>query len=166
MKRTAKFWPVPQAYSRRVPSKPEAAFGAPREYKNGRGRHAGLDIYAPVGAKVLAIEAGTVVHISFFTGRPWSPQWRRTWYVMIEHADKRVAAYCELRKPFLKKGQKIKANQIVGYIAKVLFGQKTKESAMLHFELHKPGSRIATDWIGQKPDKILNPAGYLRSMRN
>jgi murein DD-endopeptidase MepM/ murein hydrolase activator NlpD len=158
---SSKIWPVPQAYSRKVSQVHDVTFGAPRQYKLGRGKHTGIDIHAPVGSKVLAIEDGLVVHVADFTGAPSSPQWRRTWYVMVEQADKRVAAYCELRKPRLKKGQKLKRGQTIGYIAKVLFGKTTEESAMLHFELHKPGSRMATDWIGKKPSRLLNPTNYL-----
>jgi len=151
------------AYSKKIPSVPDAAFGSPRQYKFDSGRHTGVDIYAPIGSQIIAIEGGLVVHVSYFTGVPSSPQWRRTWYVMVEHADKKVAAYCELRKLRLKKGQKIKAGQTVGYIAKVLFGKTAKKSAMLHFELHRPGSRMAVDWIGKKPNRVLNPTKYLLS---
>ena len=160
-----KTWPVPQSYSKSLPKPNEdGAFGAPRVYKNGKGKHAGIDIYAPVGSKVVAIEDGTVVHVSNFTGAPWSPQWRKTWYVMVEHADKNISVYGEIRKPRLKKGNKVKSGQVIGYIAKVLFGKKTRKSAMLHFELHNNGSRISTDWYGKKPDKILNPTRYLQKI--
>lgn len=161
--RSAKCYPVPRAYSRKIPSRLDAAFGAPRKYKERWGRHTGIDIYAPVGSLVFAIESGTVVHVSDFTGPPTSPQWRKTWYVMVEHADGRVAVYGELRKPKFRKGQRIKSGQTVGCIAKVLYGKTTRHSSMLHFELHKKNSRIATDWYGRRPNHILNPTSYLRS---
>lgn len=160
-----KTWPVPCAYSKQIPQPdPEAAFGSTREYKNGNGSHAGIDIYAPVGSKVLAIEDGKVVHVALFTGAPWSPQWRKTWYVMVEHIDGRVAVYGEIRKPRIKKGQTVKSGQIIGHIAKVLFGPKTEGSAMLHFELHKPGSRVSLDWIGKRPARFIDPTRYLISI--
>ena len=159
-----KSWPVQVAYSRKVPCDSDAAFGAFREYKHGFGRHAGIDIYSPVGSKIIAIENGIVVHISEFTGAPWSPQWRRTWYVMVEHDDGRVAVYGEVRKPRLKKGQVIKSGQVIGYTAKVLFGKSGHDSSMLHFELHKKGSRISQDWVGKRPRRFLDPTKYLQSI--
>ncbi|MDE2037809.1 MAG: M23 family metallopeptidase [Patescibacteria group bacterium] len=159
-----KAWPVPDAYSRKIPSCPDAAFGSVRSYKKGAGKHAGIDIYAPVGSKVLAIESGRVVHVSEFTGAPWSPQWRRTWYVMIEHKDGRVSAYGELRKPRLRNGREIKLGQIVGYTAKVIFGPMDIDSSMLHFELHRKGSRLSQDWIGKRPERFIDPTRYLRSI--
>jgi murein DD-endopeptidase MepM/ murein hydrolase activator NlpD len=160
-----KQWPVPDAYSRKVPMVPDAAFGVSRGYRNGEGKHTGIDIYAPVGSKVVAIEDGKVVHVSEFTGAPWSPQWRRTWYVMVEHVNGNVVVYGEIRKPRLQKGQTIAAGQIIGYTAKVLFGKKEKDSSMLHFELHKKGSRVSQDWIGKRPKRFLDPTEYLRSIQ-
>jgi len=159
-----KYWPVPKAYSRKVPSESDAHFGAKRMYKKGLGKHCGIDIYCPVGSKVLATEDGKVVHITDFTGSPSSLQWRKTWYLMVENKDKKVSVYGEIRKPKLKRGQFIKAGQIIGYVGKVLFGKKKYNSAMLHFELHKKGSRTATDWYHKKSLHIINPKKYLKSL--
>lgn len=159
-----KHWPVPDAYSRKVPSEKDAAFGAPRSYRRGLGKHCGIDIYAPAGSKVVAIEEGKIVHVSDFTGPPSSPQWRKTYYVMVEHKDKKVVVYGEIRKPRLKKGQTVKSGQVVGHLAKVLFGKTTQKSSMLHFEFHKKGSKVATDWYNKKPNKVINPTNYLKSL--
>ncbi len=159
-----RIWPVPQAYSKRIPLRMDASFGAPRKYKNGWGKHTGVDIYAPLGSKILAIENGKIVHVSEFTGPPSSPQWRKTYYVMVEQKNGQVAVYGEVRKPRWKEGQCIKSGQIVGYIARVIRNDRGKYSSMLHFELHKKGSRSAEDWYKKKPSKTINPTLYLRSL--
>lgn len=159
-----KIWPLPSLHNKKLIIERGAGFGAERKYKYGKGKHCGIDIYAPAGSKVVAIEDGIIVRVSDFTGYPSSPQWRKTWYIMVEHNDKRVAVYGELRKPKLKKGKIIMAGQLMGYVSKVLYGKNDYGSSMLHFELHKKGSRIATDWYQKRPKHLINPTNYLKSI--
>lgn len=159
-------WPVPESYSRKIPYEQDAGFKAKRYYKYGKGKHAGIDIYAPMGSKVLAIEDGKIVHISQFTGAPYSPELRKTYYVMIEHEDGKVGVYGEIKKPKLKKGQLIKAGQLVGYVEKVFYGREKIGSSMLHFELYKKGKRMSSDWYNEKPNGLINPTKYLKKIRS
>lgn len=158
-------WLLPEAYSHKIPSEKDASFGCPRKYAHKWGKHTGIDMYAPTGSKVLAIEDGTIVKTGQFTGIPESPQWRKTYYVMVKHDDKKVAVYGELRKPRLKKGHNVHAGQTIGCVGKVLFGRKKKKSSMLHFELHKKGSESVVDWYGKKPDRLIDPTRYLDSIK-
>ena len=71
----------------------------------------------------------------------------------------------EIVKWLVKEGEKVKAGQLIGHIAKVLKGKNTTHSCMLHFELHKKGTKKPVDWYNKKPKTVLNPTGYLNSLR-
>lgn len=153
-------WPVPDSYEKNLPLTGLPAFGNQR--KQG-GKHTGVDIYAPNGSKVIAIESGTVIVLGQFTGAPDSPQWRKTYFVMVKHESGKVALYGEVRKPRLQVGQKICSGRIIGYLAKVKRGASRPGTSMLHFELYTAGQRKPCErWCKQKPQRLLNPSRYLK----
>jgi hypothetical protein len=54
-------WPVPESYSQRIPFPPSP--GSFWENRDDR-HHCGVDIYAPCGSVVVAVESGEVEYIA------------------------------------------------------------------------------------------------------
>jgi len=162
-----RYWPIPNCLKKYVPTKGVSAFAAPRDAGIGKvGKHTGVDIWAHLGDKVVAVEDGIVIKAGLFTGGTDEPRWLKTYAVMVQNDSGLVIVYGEVRKPKFKLGHKIKAGQIIGRIARVLKrGDENGGSPyMLHFELHKTGSKDFFDWYGKKPDILLDPTEYLSSL--
>jgi murein DD-endopeptidase MepM/ murein hydrolase activator NlpD len=100
-------------------------FGNPRA--NGARKHAGCDLYAPVGTEVLAVEDGEVIAGPYLFYDVVDA-------VEIRHASGVIVRYGEVNKtgaPGIKVGAKVVAGQIVGCVGKM----QTVSQSMLHFEL-------------------------------
>lgn len=87
------------------------SFGRKRFF-NGEERapHSGLDIPAPIGQKVIAPAAGTVVATGnyFFNGNT----------VMIDHGQGLISKFCHLSKINVEKGQILKQGDLLGLVGK------------------------------------------------
>ena len=168
-----KFWPVPKSYSRNVRKVPDNAYFKGKDYyMNSKHRkiliwHSGIDLYCPVGSKVLAVEDCTIVKIWEFTGPSYTPEYRKTWAVNVRNSDGRIAVYGEVRKPRLKVSQKVRAGQVIGHVAQLMYTSKRPQKklrCMLHFELYKKGTKRTVEWWPRnmpKPEKLLDPTRYL-----
>jgi hypothetical protein len=130
--------------------------------------HTGVDLYAPEGTPVRAMEKGKVIAIEWFTGKvinmPW---WENTKAVYIE-GDIGVFNYGEIR-PFygLKVGDQVEQGQIVGHVMKVLKHFKGRPMSMLHVELYDHGwTDTWGEWkIGApKPIHLKDPTPYLLTL--
>ncbi|MBN1183843.1 MAG: peptidoglycan DD-metalloendopeptidase family protein, partial [Bacteroidales bacterium] len=99
-----------------------ARFGDSRS--NGR-KHAGCDLYAPVGTEIRAIKNGVVI-------RNPSVFYRGTYSIEINHGNF-IGRYCEL-KPIqgLVLGSEVTKGQVIGTVEK-LHGI---DQSMLHFEMY------------------------------
>ena len=77
--------------------------------------HKGLDIAAPKGAEVYAAADGTVLSAvseyeqDSFYGR----------YILIEHTDTVKTHYSKLDSVLVKKGQTVKAGELIGKVGKI-----------------------------------------------
>lgn len=141
--------------------------------------HEGVDLYAPEGTVVRAVEAGTVVAVMPFTGEhaglPW---WENTWVVMVEGrsgvvcygeivpcSDLRgpydVLPYLEFKCAYFRTS--VKAGDPIGSIKRVLKTDKGRPTSMLHLELHVTGSRSCPEWYQEsgKPGVLQDPTPYL-----
>lgn len=106
-------------------------FGNARSYGFKR-KHLGHDIYGSVGAPIIAVEGGSITELG----------WNRYggWRIGIRSFDgKRYYYYAHLRKnkPYvatLKKGDKIEAGQVVGYLG--VTGYSLKENTNMDVKPH------------------------------
>jgi murein DD-endopeptidase MepM/ murein hydrolase activator NlpD len=132
--------------------------------------HTGVDLYAPHGAPVAAIETGRVIKIAWFTGpsinMPW---WEDTRAVYIE-GPSGVFNYGEIQEyPNIKVGDTIWRGEHFGYVIPVLKKYKGRPMSMLHLELYDHG--YVDDWgewkIGDpKPAHLKNPTPFLLYIKN
>lgn len=126
--------------------------------------HEGLDLYAPHGTTVFAVEAGVVVAVKPFTGpHAGLPWWLDTWAVFVE-GPSGVVVYGEVA-PMVAEGTVVAAGEALGTVSTVLAKDKGRPRAMLHLELHVTGSRIAPEWLvhDERPAQLLDPTPFLLS---
>jgi len=169
-----RYWPVLYSYSKKVPIGTEhGAFKREDYFIDRRYRkidifHSGIDIFCPLGSKVIAAEDCKIVRAWKFTGPPDAPEYRNTWAITVKNDTGNIIVYGEVKKPKVKVCQNIKAGSTIGFIAQVEHNGnepvKTRR-CMLHFELYKKGTRKTVDWWcrkQKKPKNLLNPTSYLK----
>lgn len=133
------------------------AFGARRKHHT----HEGVDLYAPEGTPVFAVEAGVVTAVKPFTGpHAGLPWWEDTWAVWVE-GDSGVVLYGEIT-PTVVVGKHVGAGECVGQVMRVLRKDKGRPTSMLHLELHQAGSVAAPEWLGlERPATLRDPTSLL-----
>lgn len=135
------------------------AFGAVRQHH----MHEGVDFYCANGTEIRAVEEGVVVGVMPFTGvAAGCDWWHDTDAVLVEGATG-VAVYGELT-PAVANGQAVKRGDLIGHIKQVLKEDKGRPMSMLHFELHKHGTRDVYEWTDKtgKPESLLDPTPYFQ----
>lgn len=129
-------------------------FGAIREHDI----HTGVDLFAPEGTIVHAIEPGMVVAVVPFTGiAAESPWWLDTQAVMVEGASG-VILYGEVT-PFREVGDFVFGGTTIGTVKRVLKKDKGKPVSMLHLECYVPGTTEPVWWKLNEPQpkELLDP---------
>lgn len=135
-------------------------FGAPRQGKTGRRKHAGIDLFAYAGDTVLAMASGTVTAVqSFHLG---------SWAVFIDHGPVTVM-YGEVDKGSwtrlgLEVGSTVRAGQPVAEVAcMVRDGDGECRSHMLHLEAYAPGTTTNHRWPADQdaPAALRDPSRLL-----
>jgi len=171
-------WPVPQSYSCFAPQSGE--IGGFREDRGDR-CHCGVDIYAPPGARVLAVANGNVVESGLFTSPEQIEYWNETFYLILQHNDLFIR-YAELEDRVVSEGKIVTAGQLLGHVGQVLVPQRISERApdyirrllklnhlsMLHLEVYtgepkklegyRGGNLLSSD----KPSNFVDPAQFLQ----
>jgi murein DD-endopeptidase MepM/ murein hydrolase activator NlpD len=176
-----KIWPVPDSYEKSPPlSGAEGAFWEDR----GDRHHCGVDIYAPEGSDVLAMDDGRIIEVGVFTAPEKVPYWHVTHYVFVSHGDGLIVRYAELRDVTVEPGQSVKAGQLIGHVGSVINVKKIETSSpgyiqrlklngrasMLHVELYRflPGSEEdylgGNAFAGFKPGGLLDPTAVLKAL--
>lgn len=131
------------------------AFGVVRKNHT----HEGIDLYAPQGTSVTAVEDGVVVVVEPFTGpEAGSPWWMDTQCVMVE-GPSGVVVYGEISATVLV-GDRVVAGDCIGMVSRVLPKNKGRPQDMLHLELHRHGTRTCPEWVGERPITLLDPTPY------
>jgi murein DD-endopeptidase MepM/ murein hydrolase activator NlpD len=109
-------------------------------------KHRGIDIWAAKGTPVVATMSGTVTQAEFdnYGGNRVTIGDRSGWSHYFAHMDKLA--------PGLKKGQKIEAGVVIGYVGKS--GTSSNGVVHLHFSMY-PGNNY---------EKGTNPYPYLKQV--
>lgn len=135
------------------------AFGVERKHHT----HEGVDLYAPVGTPVFAVEDGVVVAVIPFTGTRAEPPTDEFWFdtdaVLVE-GPSGVVVYGEIT-PWVVEGQPVDCDTQLGTVLRVLKKDKGFPTSMLHLELHTTGTRCALDWHDERPSTLLDPTPFL-----
>ena len=171
-------WPLP-GVERLVPG--EGAAGSFWEDRGDRS-HAGVDLYAPPGSPVVAIEDGKVVSAGVFTLPEQVPYWNRTYQVTISHVSGIFCRYAELGDVVVGEGAGVAGGELIGHVGEVLnlslvgaaappYIRDLKEhghGSMLHFEAYRSAPGPSSDYRGgnlssrRKPVHLLDPVLVLR----
>lgn len=137
------------------------AFGVKRKHDV----HTGVDLYAPDGAPVYAMQLGTVISVFPFTGQDANcPWWFDTQAVAIEDEDG-IWLYGEIEPDVnLAPGQLVFEGQRIGCVRRVLRNDKGRPVSMLHMERYTSGTReFAPVWeLNQpQPPSLIDPTVML-----
>jgi hypothetical protein len=140
-----------------VPLPPHSgAFGDARD----RHFHEGIDLYAPADTPVLAVEDGTVIGVTPFSGSSTRKDYWRDMEAVLVQGASGLIAYCEFSPlASLRPAMTVKAGDPVGkiYAAGYTFRKAADKHedhahhAFLHLELHAAHVRGPTKWDADKP---------------
>jgi murein DD-endopeptidase MepM/ murein hydrolase activator NlpD len=128
-------------------------FNANRDH--GRRKHAGCDLYAPIGTPVFAVADGTVIGAyPFYLG---------SWAIEVDHGSF-VVRYGEVKPKVakgIKAGASVTARQLLGEVG-LLKGLKM---SMLHFEMYAGTEKGALTVKGNPPFQrrkdLIDPTPFL-----
>ena len=132
---------------------PPRSFGAVRD--KGRRKHAGCDLYAPIGTEVLAVEDGEIQGVVY-------PFYLGTYALEVRHASG-IVRYGEIQRNTpreWKRGDRVSAGEVLGYIGQL----QGLTVSMLHFELYSgTGDGPLTVRAGefQRRDDLMDPTPFL-----
>jgi murein DD-endopeptidase MepM/ murein hydrolase activator NlpD len=129
------------------------AFGSPRD--GGKRKHAGCDLYAPLGSPVLAVYHGWVIRVYEFYGKADA--------IEVDHGVHGIVRYGEVDAlPGITAGTLVPAGTQIAKIAQ-LVGMGNIHP-MLHFELYSgKGSGKLTQPVGdyKRRSDLLDPTSFL-----
>jgi outer membrane biosynthesis protein TonB len=123
-------------------------FGAPRPTVSW---HHGDDIFAPAGAPVLAVAAGTVFSVG------WNDLGGKRLWLRDGQGNEFYYAHLSAFSALAVEGAQVSAGEVLGYVGTT--GDAHGTPAHLHFEIHP------VSMIGLGYDGAVNPTGYLESWR-
>ncbi len=109
-------------------SRGDGHFGSPR--RGGRS-HNGIDIYAPVGTKVIASKSG-IAKVGFVKNGMGK-------YVIIRHPDETATLYGHLSRIIIRNNQRVRQGRVIGYAGKTGNAKYKGIQPHLHFEIRKRG---------------------------
>jgi murein DD-endopeptidase MepM/ murein hydrolase activator NlpD len=126
-------------------------FGAGRSDVSG-GWHHGDDIFAPLGAPVLAVASGTVFSVG------WNKIGGNRLWVRDGQGNLFYYAHLSAFTPLAINGNKVNAGDVLGFVGNTGDAQGTPTH--LHFEIHPVGL------IGLGYDGAVNPTTYLLAWKH
>ena len=127
--------------------------------------HTGIDLYAPVGSPVFAMEEGKVIEKAWFTGEKIGMSWWENTRAVYIEGESGVFNYGEIVEHHtLKVGDTVSRGEFIGHVVQVLKNYKGRPMSMLHLELYDHG--YIDDWgpweVGQpKPEHLKNPTDLI-----
>lgn len=149
-------FPVPDWIHTFSISAPPRSFGSQRS--QGR-RHAGCDLYAPIGSKVRAISKGVVLSkYPFFWG---------TSAVEVAHPGLGIVRYCEINvAPGIGANVEVDEGRAIGFVAQLVNPNPggANPHPMLHLEWYSgsaSGPLTTTDSPYKRRSDLRDPTGML-----
>ena len=127
------------------------SFGGPRSDVSG-GWHHGDDIFAPLGAPILAVASGTVFSVG------WNAIGGNRLWVRDGQGNLFYYAHLSAFTPLAINGNKVNAGDVLGFVGNTGDAQGTPTH--LHFEIHPVGL------IGLGYDGAVNPTTYLQAWKH
>jgi murein DD-endopeptidase MepM/ murein hydrolase activator NlpD len=122
-------------------------FGAPRAAPVGW--HHGADIFAPVGAPVLAVASGTLFSIG------WNDLGGYRLWLRDRDGNEFYYAHLSAFSTLAVEGTQVNAGDVLGFVGAT--GDAEGTSPHLHFEIHP----VSLQWM--EYDGAVNPTKYLRA---
>lgn len=102
--------------------------------------HTGIDLYAPEGSPVYAVEDGDIICIRKFTGTSIGYNWWNETKAVDIEGYTGCLCYGEIEPDLqLKVGDAVKKGQVIGKVIPVLKEDRGKAMSMLHFSIHRHG---------------------------
>ncbi|HYY75703.1 MAG TPA: M23 family metallopeptidase [Gaiellaceae bacterium] len=115
------------------------------------GWHHGNDIFAPLGAPVLAVADGTL----FLVG--WNDVGGNRLWLRDRAGNEFYYAHLSAYSPLAQDGAQVKAGDVIGFVGTT--GDAVGTPPHLHFEIHPRGLL----WLGY--DGVIDPYAYLTAWR-
>lgn len=120
--------------------------------------HRGLDIAAPLGTPLIALDDGVVTISKVNNG---GPSIGFGYYIAIQYSGGLFSLYAHMKQlSILKPGDKVKKGQIVGYIGST--GSST--GPHVHFEIHHNGLLFKSQV--KSSDTAVDPLKYYPQLTN
>ena len=133
------------------PSSFTDTFGGPRSDVSG-GWHHGDDLFAPLGAPVLAVASGTVFSVG------WNTVGGNRLWLRDGQGNLFYYAHLSAFTPLAVNGNRVNAGDVLGFVGNTGDAQGTPTH--LHFEIHPVGL------IGLGYDGAVNPTTYLLAWKH
>ena len=124
------------------------SFGAPRATV---AWHHGDDLFAPAGAPVVAVAAGTLFSVG------WNDIGGKRLWLRDRQGNEFYYAHLSAFSPIALEGTQVVTGEVLGYVGTTGDAQGTP--AHLHFEIHP------VSMLGLAYDGAVNPTSYLESWR-
>ena len=121
-------------------------FGA---FRATTGWHHGNDIFAPLGAPVLAVSSGAVYSVG------WNPVGGWRLWLRDTQGNEYYYAHLSAYSPLARNGAIVRAGDVLGFVGDT--GDARGTPYHLHFEIHP------TALLGLGYDGVINPYDYLRA---
>jgi murein DD-endopeptidase MepM/ murein hydrolase activator NlpD len=125
------------------PATASDSFGAPRTTT----WHHGVDIFAPLGAPILAVADGTLFRVG------WNAVGGNRFWLRDGAGNEFYYAHLSAFSPVAQEGRRVKAGDVIGFVGTT--GDAAGTPPHLHFEIH-PRELI---WMGY--DGAIDPYPYL-----
>jgi murein DD-endopeptidase MepM/ murein hydrolase activator NlpD len=119
------------------------SFGAPRTTT----WHHGVDIFAPLGAPILAVADGTLFNVG------WNDVGGNRFWLRDGAGNEFYHAHLSAFSPLAQEGRHVKAGDVIGFVGTT--GDAAGTPPHLHFEIH-PRELL---WMGY--DGVIDPYPYL-----
>jgi len=113
----------------RCDSRGDGFFDSPR---SGNRLHEGIDLFARIGAPVLAVRSGKVL-VSKEQHKGMGN------YIVIRHPDNLVTIYGHLSRIYVKRGRWVRQGEVIGEVGKTGNANYSDIQPHLHFEVREEG---------------------------